>query len=582
VDGEQSSNVMSGSTEILVQAGRIEGGVHYHIPAAILRTPSELPNPIEHLVNQERVLRALATGVTGRQELDRPLVKLLRGAQGSGKTTVALFWLASCRTHCPHGQLYTNLGAFVDEQVAVTEVLAEFLVALGINRSEVPADAQTRAKWFRTITTDRSVAIFLDDVRTPAQVRELLPGPGGSIVVVTGLGFGFETLRDVAELIDIDPVGHDMAVTMLEMLAGTRIHDEPQARDAIIQRCSGRAQAVRIVGAVLAEQPMLTMSELLEELTDPEGGLLRLAVGGERDLATVLDTGYRRLSSPAQACYRALGLHPATEAVSVHVLAAALDVSAARLRPAIRELLGMHLAEQPAAGRLAVHSLNHEHARLLAGDSAPERDRIIAWYLRGAVTADAALMPTRPWRARLFPSLRVDPEHPAVSEPARWLRTERANLRATVTSGYRLGDLDTVMRLCLVLWSLYEPGKFADDLLATQRAWRQGGLAPRREPGPIGAAEPNGIRTQLAARPGGGGSRERHGARSRGRGYRGRGHRARSRRQGRAGRGQPRTGPVAVAGQPRARAADQRSAADRGRPDAAVGRRAGRCRRAAA
>src|SRR5207249_780747 len=102
---------------------------------------------------------------------------------------------------------YANVGA-----ATAAEVLGEFLVALGVHRGDLPAGAHDRGRWFRTLTQGRSLAIFLDDIRVPAQVRELLPGPGGSIVVVTGLGFGFESLRDIAEVIDIDPVGHEMAV----------------------------------------------------------------------------------------------------------------------------------------------------------------------------------------------------------------------------------------------------------------------------------------------------------------------------------------------------------------------------------
>src|SRR5439155_26889803 len=111
MDGERPHNEMSGSmTGILVQSGTITGDLHFHLPAEIVRKPRELPIPIDRLVNQERVLRELAASVDDRPELDRPLVKAVRGAQGSGKTTVALYWLAQCVERYPDGQLYASLG----------------------------------------------------------------------------------------------------------------------------------------------------------------------------------------------------------------------------------------------------------------------------------------------------------------------------------------------------------------------------------------------------------------------------------------------------------------------------------------
>lgn len=470
--GEQRwvRNEMSGSAELVLQVGTIAGDVHFHRPKA--RMPRQLPARIDEMLNQVRVLGELGKGTAGRPELDDPLVKVVLGPRGSGKSTVATYWLHGCQDDYPHGQIYANLGAWADHQTAPREVLGEFLVALGVSRGDLPVDVDTRAAMFRSITHDRSLQVFLDDVLSPAQVRTLLPGRGRSIVVVTGHG-PFGVLHQTATLIDVAPLEPDMAAALLAQFAGERIDDEPGARDAVLALCAGLPVALCLVGSLLAEQSHLSLAELLDELTDPESGITELEMGDQPTLSALFDLTYRRLTAEAQACYRALGAHPVGDDLAVAALAAALGTSERRLRGAVRELVALRVVEQPVAGRVVVHNLIREHARRVldatspASERAGMRGRVVAWYVAGAVAADNNVMPQRVWRGRLFPDLVVDTAHAGATDSRAWLEAERVNLRAVVSAAFELGDLDAVIRLCVVLWSLYEPGKFYDDLLET-------------------------------------------------------------------------------------------------------------------
>ncbi|WP_433272003.1 NB-ARC domain-containing protein [Actinosynnema sp. CS-041913] len=453
-------NEMSGSAHVVVQAGAIHGDVHFHRPEA--RVPRQLPNRIERLLNQVRVLAELEAGVADRPPLDDPVVKVVLGPRGSGKSTVATSWLHECEDRYPDGQLYANLGAWTDHQAAPGEVLGEFLAALGVQRSELPADLATRSAAFRSLTHGRSLQVFLDDVVSPAQVRPLLPGRGGSVVVVTGHG-AFGALRQQnATLIDVDPLERDMAVELLRQFAGDRVR-ESAALDAVLALCAGLPVALSLIGGLLAQEPDLSLAGLLEELTDPDGGITRLAVGDEPTLSSLFDVTYARLSADAQAVYRALGVHPTGE-LSMDALAAALDTTPARLRGPVRELVTQRVVEKP--GRVVVHALVREHAATVAGAPEPVLDRLIAWYLRRAVAADARLMPQRVWRGRLFPELVVDDFD---GDARAWMDAERGALRAVVGAAFRRGAFEAVVQLCVVLWSSYEPGKYYDDLLATHR-----------------------------------------------------------------------------------------------------------------
>lgn len=464
-------NHMSGYAQVVVQAGVISGGVHLGGPQRVV--PHQLPARIGELVNQVRVLHELTAGTGGRPDLDDPRIKVVLGPRGSGKSTVATSWLHDCQTDYPDGQLYANLGAWTDDLAAPSEVLAEFMVSLGVNRADLPAGLAARSAMFRSLTHGLSLQVFLDDVMTPAQVRALLPGRGRSVVVATGQGAFGVLRRQGASLIDVDPLERDMAVELLRQFVGDRIDDDAVALDSLLQRCAGLPVALCQVGTLLANDDTQSMAELVDELAADTGGLGAVEVAGHPSLSALFDASYQRLSAPAQLFYRVIGVHPAVADLGTHVLAAAAGESAPRVRSGVRDLTTLRVVEQPRRDRLVVHTLIHEHARNLAaaveGDAtvATMIDRILAWYVAGAVTSDAAIMPQRPWRAQLFPDLVADPEHPAARDPRGWLELERANLRAVVTLAFEHGRAETVLQLCLMLWSLYEPGKYGDDLLAT-------------------------------------------------------------------------------------------------------------------
>src|SRR5260370_1235517 len=87
----------------------------------------------------------------------------------------------------PDGQLHVNLRGYGAEGAAVTpeEVTGWFLAALGVPAAQIPADAQARSGLYRSVLAGRRVLIVLDNARDAAQVRPLLPGSPGCLVVVT-------------------------------------------------------------------------------------------------------------------------------------------------------------------------------------------------------------------------------------------------------------------------------------------------------------------------------------------------------------------------------------------------------------
>ncbi|GGN28984.1 hypothetical protein GCM10011609_85660 [Lentzea pudingi] len=465
-------NQMSGSATNVVQAGSV-GELHIHeVRGFRPRTPAGLPATVAKLVNQVEVLKALDEVLAGISE--EPAIAVLLGARGSGKSTVGLYWLHGLSERFPDGQLYANLGAGTDHTTAPFRILFGFLVSLGVDAAQIPGDIEGRAHLFRTVTRGLSLQVLLDDAVAAAQVKHLLPGPGKSVVIVTGHGGLIALAEQNARFIDVEPLNAKMSAELLRGFARDRVDAEPAARDALVALCSGRAIALSVVGRLLAESPKLSLSELLEELTDPELGITGVTVDGEPAISTVLDAGYRRLSERARRAYRVLGQHPSAEnGISVQALAAACGVPEVRLKPVVRELIkGTRMVDE-ISGRLVLDALVTDHSRKVADAGDPPLDReaaqraFVRWYATGAVATYGKLQRHRPWRRVLFPETVIDTTHPAHSASERFMHAERANLITAAGLAFELGDFDAVVHICVAQWWLYEAHRLSDDLLAT-------------------------------------------------------------------------------------------------------------------
>ena len=115
------------------------------------------------------------------------VISAVAGMAGVGKTALAVHWARKVAGRFPDGQLYVNLRGYDAEGATVTaeEVTGWFLIALGVPAGQIPADAQARSGLYRSVLAGRRVLIVLDNARDAAQVRPLLPGSAGCLVVVT-------------------------------------------------------------------------------------------------------------------------------------------------------------------------------------------------------------------------------------------------------------------------------------------------------------------------------------------------------------------------------------------------------------
>jgi hypothetical protein len=112
---------------------------------------------------------------------------LLSGTAGVGKTALAVHWAHHAKWRFPDGQLYVNLHGF-DPGNAINDpanAVRLILEALGVPMDRIPATAEAQASLYRSVLAGKRVLIVADNARDEVQVRPLLPGTPGCLVVVT-------------------------------------------------------------------------------------------------------------------------------------------------------------------------------------------------------------------------------------------------------------------------------------------------------------------------------------------------------------------------------------------------------------
>lgn len=132
----------SASAHSVVQAGEVHGGVHFHHqpPAAPAVVPHQLRGAVRHFVNRNQEQARLGSLVAdGHDEPYAVRVAAITGTAGVGKTSLALHWAHSIRSHFPGGELYANLRGYAAGSPASPQaILGHFLEDLGIPSTHVP------------------------------------------------------------------------------------------------------------------------------------------------------------------------------------------------------------------------------------------------------------------------------------------------------------------------------------------------------------------------------------------------------------------------------------------------------------
>ncbi|AGZ40607.1 ATP-binding protein [Actinoplanes friuliensis] len=363
--------------------------------------PAQLPPDVYGFVGRVPQLDILesvtAAATTGPAAV---VISAVSGSAGVGKTALAVHWGHRVRARFPDGQLYVNLRGFDPAGSALnpSEAVRGFLGALGVPPENVPGDLDAQVALYRSLLTGKRMLLVLDNARDSAQVRPLLPGANGCLVLVTSRN----ELTGLVAGHGARPLNLGLLSTgeSRELLAGRlgeqRLAAEPDAVDEIITRCARLPLALTIVAARAAMRPQLPLVELAAELRDSRERLDALTGDDPAsDVRSVFSWSSRALSPAASRLFRLLGLHPGPE-VSVPAAASLSGTDPDTAAQLLAELTGASLLAENAPGRFTFHDLLRAYAGEQAdGEPGEQRQaalrRMVDHYLHTALAADRIL-----------------------------------------------------------------------------------------------------------------------------------------------------------------------------------------------
>jgi DNA-binding SARP family transcriptional activator/Tfp pilus assembly protein PilF len=384
-------------------AGHAETRETTSLSARAASPPAQVPPEAAGFAGRAAELRRLNTLLPAAAG-EAPVV-VVTGTAGVGKTTLAVRFARQVAPRFPDGQLYVNLRGF-DPSGAPTEptsALQVFFEAIGVPPPQVPATLEAQTGLFRSLLEGRRMLVLLDNARSTEQVRPLLPGSPGCMVVITSRSqLTGLVAAEGARPLPLDVLSAAEARELLSRRLGPeRVAAEPDAAAELIGQCAGLPLALSVTCARAVTRPGKALTDLAAELRDARARLDALETGDMlTDLRAVFSWSYCRLSQPAARMFRLLGVHPGPD-VSTAAAASLAGLPAAGARAALAELIRASLLTEDAAGRLGCHELLRAYAaeQAVEGESEAEcaaaRRRLLDHYVRTARAASARLYPAR-------------------------------------------------------------------------------------------------------------------------------------------------------------------------------------------
>ena len=432
--------------------------------------PGLLPRDVPGFTGREGELQRL-TGLAGGGSV---VVTAIGGTAGVGKTALAVHAAHRLLPQFPDGHLYADLRGYTEGQDPADpgEVLEVFLRRLGVPGADVPAAVEERSGLLRQLLAPGQVLMLLDNARTEVQVRPLLPGAGGSLVLITSRSVlaGLE----VDERIGLDVLPETEADALLAALIGPeRATAEPRAVRQVRDWCGCLPLALRIAGQLLAAYPTWPIAKLAGILADERHRLDQLMAGDQQVRAAFM-VSYRQLADADARMFRLLGLHPGSD-IDATAAARLAGIGPGEAEPVLDRLAQAYLITEDASSRFAMHDLLRLFARQMCQntDDQETRDaalaRLFSHYAELARFLDACLDPVlRP--AEEQAARRAGQSLPAPRQALALVEAERLNLLAVLALAAKRGWHEKVWKLSEYMHDTLELLHHLDDMLTVSEA----------------------------------------------------------------------------------------------------------------
>ena len=322
------------------------------------------------------------------------------------------------------------------------DALASLLLTIGVPAGQIPADLEARTGLWRDRLAGRQLLLVLDDAASSEQIRPLLPGTGGSLVLVT-------SRRRLTALEDArrsawTPCRPARQPGCWSGWPSGRASARPTPGSREITRlCGCLPLAIGMAARQLYHHPAWTLAGLAAGLAAAADRLELLATEN-LSVAAAFDLSYDDLAPDQQRLFRRLALHPGAD-IDRYAAAALDGTGLGAARRSLEALYEQYLLTEPAPGRYRMHDLIREHARALASrlDLGDDRERasgrLLDYYQHAAARAQALLArQTRGIPAQAAGAVPAEVPVLAGREQAlAWARAERTGLLACLDQATR-------------------------------------------------------------------------------------------------------------------------------------------------
>ncbi|MET7469825.1 BTAD domain-containing putative transcriptional regulator [Micromonospora sp. NPDC005686] len=316
--------------------------------------PLQVPAPPVPFVGREKEERLLREAMTAA-DTDAPMVALIRGPLGTGKSALASRVAHGLRDAFPDGQLYVNLRECGSPHTSTTTLHAVRHLLRSLGR-DVPSDATLSEATclLRSVLASHRLLIVIDNAVCESSVVALLPAyPGSSAIVTSSREFA---LTQAGRQTRLGPLDDADGLRLLGSLVDPAvIRADQRAAAEIVRLCGGIPLVLRAAAARLASRPNWSVAMLRDSLKDGCGRLEGLRLG-ESSLREYLRSALDELAAEQPAAIELLSrlaLFPTRFRQSdiAHLFRPGGSRSTLQIGPSeLETLIDFHLLETPAPG----------------------------------------------------------------------------------------------------------------------------------------------------------------------------------------------------------------------------------------
>lgn len=427
-----------------------------------------LPRAVADFTGRTEAVRRLIAAVE-RADPTAPVVQVIDGMAGSGKTTLAVHLATRLSDRYPDAQLFIDLqGHSTSNPVEPATALVTLLRQLGVPAGRIPPELDHRAALWRAELAARRAVVVLDNAGSSDQLDPLLPSAPGTLVLVT-------SRRRLVTFDGLPPqslpalTATEASELLAKIVGRSRIVAEPAAAATVVRRCGRLPLAIRLAGARLAHRPGWQVADLARRL-DQDTPVLAELSAQDRTLVGAFTLSYEPLAPPVRRMFRLLGLYPG-EFFQIGAAAALGGLSLPAAGSVIGELVDHHLVEEPTAGRFQLHDLLRQYAYELTTTTDPPTDRhaaieqLLDYYLHAAARVTESIERAQMrGHVALGPPLRPDLLAALVPLDSRWLEDERTNVRQLIGLA-ETSHPEQAWRLARLAWRFHYVRGYFDDIL---------------------------------------------------------------------------------------------------------------------